>query len=106
MPERTINLDTRRTKPTKLVEDAGGDCLTYFHSPIVSFFFLTLSGRLHDIDLKYCHKGPLNPKQPTTNLPFSFKKKKSKECYVVPAFRTNVRGKCMLEVYARSDDCM
>ena len=40
VPERTINLDTRRAKPT--VIGAGGVVLTYFHSPIISFFCLPL----------------------------------------------------------------
>ena len=43
MPERTINLDTRRAKPTKLVVDAGGVVLTYCHSPIISVFSFLLS---------------------------------------------------------------
>ena len=46
----------------------GGVVWTFLLSAIFfSFLFLPLSGRRPDIEyrLKYCLKGPLNPKQPT-----------------------------------------
>ena len=38
---------------------------TFFLSSIISLFFLPLSGETARYRLKYCLKGPLNPKQPT-----------------------------------------
>ena len=43
----------------------GGGGLDIFFSSLSSLFSFSLSGRWPDIELKYCSKGPLNPKQPT-----------------------------------------
>ena len=52
--------------PTVLAVGAGGSCLDFFLSSIISLFFLPLflweTARYR---LKYCLKGPLSPKQPT-----------------------------------------
>ena len=52
--------------PIALAIGVGGGCLDNF-TLIYPFFllFLHLFRRRPDIDLKYCLKGPLNPKQPT-----------------------------------------
>ena len=52
-----------------LAVGAGGGCLDVLLSSIFSLLFLPLSGRRPRYRLKYCLEGPLNPKQPTTNLP-------------------------------------
>ena len=55
--------------PTTLVAGAGGGCLDIF-SLVCHFSFLSPSlWETARYRLKYCHKGPLNPKQPT-NQPF------------------------------------
>ena len=51
--------------PTVLAVGAGGDCLDIF---TLIYLFSFLSPSLWDTTryrLKYCLKGPLNPKQPT-----------------------------------------
>ena len=48
-----------------LAVDADGGFWTFFLSSIISLFFLPLSVRQPDTDLKYYLKGSLNPKQPT-----------------------------------------
>ena len=55
--------------PTVLAVGAGGVCLDiftliYLYSPLSPSLWVTARYRL-----KYCLKGPLNPKQPTTNQP-------------------------------------
>ena len=53
-----------------LAVGAGGDCLDIF---ILLYIFSTLSPSLWETvryRLKYCLKGPLNPKQPTNILLF------------------------------------
>ena len=51
--------------PTALVVGAGGGCLDVF-SLVYHFFFLSPSlWETARYRLKYCLKGPLNPKQPT-----------------------------------------
>ena len=55
-------------RPTVLVEGAGGGCLDiftliYHYSPLSPSLWETARYRL-----KYCLKGPLNPKQPTNWL--------------------------------------
>ena len=51
--------------PTALAVDKGGDCLDIF-TLIYPFFPLSLSlWETARYGLKYCLKGPLNPKQPT-----------------------------------------
>ena len=54
--------------PTALTVGAGGGCLDIF-TLICPFSPLSLSlfGRRVRYRLKYCLKGPLYPKQPTTN---------------------------------------
>ena len=49
--------------PTALAVGTGGGCLDILLSSILSLRFLPLRCRL-----KYCLKGPLNPKQPTNQL--------------------------------------
>ena len=54
--------------PTALVVGAGGSCLEVFS---LIYHFLSLSPILWETAryrLKYCLKGPLNPKQPTNQL--------------------------------------
>ena len=56
--------------PTALTVGAGGGCLDIFYSQLsfLSSFSLSLGdGRYR---LKYCLKGPLNPKQPTNQILF------------------------------------
>ena len=50
-----------------LAVGAGGGCLDFFLSSIFSFFFLTLWETAR-YSLKYCLKGPLNPKQITNQI--------------------------------------
>ena len=54
--------------PTALVVGAGGGCLDFL---LLSILFTSLSPSLWETvryRLKYCLKGPLNPKQPTNQL--------------------------------------
>ena len=54
--------------PSALAVGAGGGCLDiFFHSSIISLFFLPLweTARYRPYRLKYCLKAPLNPKQLT-----------------------------------------
>ena len=56
--------------PTALVVDAGGGCWTFLLSSVL---FSSLSPSLWETAryrLKYCLKGPLNPKQPTNQPTF------------------------------------
>ena len=50
--------------PTALAVGAGGGCLDIFYSHLSFLFFLPLWETTR-YRLKYCLKGPLNPKQPT-----------------------------------------
>ena len=50
--------------PTALATGTGGGVWTFLFSSIISHFFLRLSWMAR-CRLKYCLKGPLNPKQPT-----------------------------------------
>ena len=55
-------------EPTALAEGAGGGCLDIF---ILIYPFSPLSPSLWETAryrLKYCLKGPLNPKQPTNQI--------------------------------------
>ena len=71
MPERTVNLDTRRAKPTELVVDAGGGCFYMFSLAYYFFFFLSYClWKTARHRLKYCHKMSLNSNPSTTNQPF------------------------------------
>ena len=61
----SYNLDTVGQGPTALAVGAGGGCLVIFtfiypFSPLSPSLWETARYRL-----KYCLKGPLNPKQPT-----------------------------------------
>ena len=56
-----------RQGPTTLAAGAGGGCLDIF-SLVYHFSFLSPSlWETARYRLKYCLKGPLNPKQPTNN---------------------------------------
>ena len=68
---RPTYLDKSRTRPAALAVGAGGGCLDIF-SLVYHFSFLSLSlWETARYRLKYCLKGPLNPKQPT-NQPFKY----------------------------------
>ena len=65
VPGRRTILITVGQGPTALAVGAGGGCLDIFtliypFSPVSPSLWETARYRL-----KYCHKGPLNPKQPT-----------------------------------------
>ena len=65
MQHASYNLNTVGQGPTVLAEGAGGGCLDIFtliypFSPLSPSLWETVRYRL-----KYCLKGPLNPKQPT-----------------------------------------
>ena len=69
MPGRPTILITVGQGPTTLAVDAGGGCLDistliYPFSPLSPSLWVTARYRL-----KYCLKGPLNPKQPTNQRP-------------------------------------
>ena len=51
--------------PTALAVGAGGDCLDFLLSSVLSLFFSPSLWETARYRLKYCLKGPLNPKQPT-----------------------------------------
>ena len=58
--------------PTALAVGAGGGCLNIF-SLVYHFSFLSpFLWETARYGLKYCLKGPLSPKQPTTNQPANF----------------------------------
>ena len=67
VPGRPTILITVRQGPTALAVGAGGGCLDIFtllypFSPLSPYLWETARYRL-----KYCLKGPLNPKQPTNH---------------------------------------
>ena len=69
MPGRPTSLITVGQGPTALAVGAGGGCLDIF---ILLYPFSPLSPSLWETAryrLKYCLKGPLNPKQPTNQPP-------------------------------------
>ena len=69
VPGRPTILITVGQGPTELAVGAGGGCLDIF---TLIYPFSSLSSSLWETAryrLKYCLKGPLNPKQPT-NQPF------------------------------------
>ena len=75
VPGRPTILITVGQGPTALAVGAGGGCLDIF---TLIYPFSSLSPSLFETAryrLKYCLKGPLNPKQPT-NQPFIFGKSK------------------------------
>ena len=68
VPGRPTILITVGQGPTALAVGAGGGCLDIF---TLIYPFSSLSSSLWETAryrLKYCLKGPLNPKQPTKNL--------------------------------------
>ena len=70
VPRRPTILITVGQGPTALAVGAGGGCLDIL---TLSYPFFPLSLSLWEparYRLKYCLKGPLNPKQPTNQLPF------------------------------------
>ena len=60
VPGRPTILITVGQGPIALAVGAGGGGLDIFYSPLSPFLWETARYRL-----KYCLKGPLNPKQPT-----------------------------------------
>ena len=50
VPGRPANLVYSRARASVLAEGAGGGCLAFFLSSIISLFFLPVSGRQPDID--------------------------------------------------------
>ena len=71
VPGRPTSLDDSRARPIALAVGAGGGCLDIF-SLICLFSFLSPSlWETARYRLKYCLKGPLNPKQPN-NQPHTF----------------------------------
>ena len=65
VPGRPTILITIGQGTTTLAVGAGGGCLDILLSSILSFLFLPLFWETAIYRLKYCLKGPLNPKQPT-----------------------------------------
>ena len=68
VPERPTSLITVGQGPTALAVGAGGGCLDIF---TLIYPFSALSPCLWETArkrLKYCLKGPLNPKQPTNQI--------------------------------------
>ena len=68
VPGRPTILMTVGQGPIALAEGAGGGCLDIF---TLLYHFSPLSPSLWETAryrLKYCLKGPLNPKQPTNQL--------------------------------------
>ena len=68
VPGRPTILITVGQGPTALAVDAGGGCLDIFS---LIYPFSSLSPSLWEAvryRLKYCLKGPLNPKQPTNQM--------------------------------------
>ena len=68
----SYNLDTVGQGPTSLAVGVGGGCLDIFtlnypFSPLSPSLWKTARYRL-----KYCLKGPLNPKQPTNQPIYGF----------------------------------
>ena len=79
MPGRPTIWITVGQGPTALAVGAGGGCLEIF---TLIYPFFPLSPSLWETAryrLKYCLKGPLNPKQPTNQLKYGSKKKKKKK---------------------------
>ena len=62
---RPTSLDDSRARPIALAVGAGGGCLDIFF-PHLSFRSPSLWETAR-YSLKYCLKGPLNPKQPTNH---------------------------------------
>ena len=76
VPGRPTILITVGQGPIALAVGAGGGGLDFF---TLIFPFSSLSPSLWETAryrLKYCLKGPLNPKQPTTNCRHKHKRKK------------------------------
>ena len=81
VPGRPTILITVGQGPTALAVGAGGGCLDIF---TLIYPFSSLSPSLWETAryrLKYCLKGPLNPKQPT-NQPFNFPKQPTNQIFV------------------------
>ena len=65
------NLDSGRQEPTVLAVGAGGVVTTFCLSFIISLFFSPSLWKSVSYILKFCLKGPLDPKQPIVQK-FSF----------------------------------
>ena len=97
VPGRPTILITVGQGPTALAVGAGWGCLDIF---TLIYPFSSLSPSLWETAryrLKYCLKGPLNPKQPTNQLPL-LKKQKEKGKYVsrrgIKPRTPNLRVRC------------
>ena len=64
VPGRPTILITVGQEPIALAVGAGWACLNIFFLSILSFLFHPLFWETTRYRLKYCLKGPLNPKQP------------------------------------------
>ena len=97
--------------PTVLAVGAGGGCLDiftliYLYSPLSPSLWETARYRL-----KYCLKGPLNPKQPTNQLPGSYISSQPSSCnsmvhlfivggsFVQDLLNTGIRGLCKIMIF-------
>ena len=90
VPGRPTNWITVGQGPTALAVGAGGGCLDIF---TLIYPFSSLSPSLWETAryrLKYCLKGPLNPKQPT-NQPTRRTKKSARNCYWQTSNQFHVR---------------
>ena len=69
LPGRPTNFDIRARGLFAFAVGAGGGCLDifFFSSVFFSLFFLPF-WETAQYRLKYCLKGPLNPKQPTNQV--------------------------------------
>ena len=77
VPGRPTSLDDRGQGPIALAVGAGGGCLDIF-SLIYLFSFPSPSlWETARYRLKYCLKGPLNPKQPTNQPTKGINKRKT-----------------------------
>ena len=71
VPGRPTNLDYSRARAFCACGRCGGGCLDIF-SLIYCFSLLSPSlWKTARYRLKYCLKGPLNPNQPTNQLPYA-----------------------------------
>ena len=99
VPGRPTIWSTVGQGPTALAVGAGGGCLDIF---TLIYPFTPLSPSLWETAryrLKYCLKGPLNPKQPTNQSTFDFQ---SRTCYEITLFPLKGFYLSFKEVHATS----